>query len=58
MLNISFTSMLLSFKENIAWGFPKGSPYLDLMSFEINRLKESGLVKKLFQKEVCNLNNF
>jgi hypothetical protein len=54
MFNISFTSMLLSFKENIAWGFPKGSPYLDLMSFEINRLKESGLVKKLFQKEVSN----
>ena len=42
----------MTFQEHIAWGFPKDSPYVALISFELNRMKESGLVKKLFQKQV------
>jgi hypothetical protein len=57
-LFISVFALLIKYKflfqESIAWGFPKNSPYLALMNFELNSIKESGLLKKLFQKQVYN----
>jgi hypothetical protein len=36
----------------LAWGFPKGSPYTELISHQLNRFKETGLMKKMMKKQV------
>ena len=42
----------LNLQDDIAWGFPKESPYLGVISHELNRIKEAGLIRKLIQKQV------
>jgi hypothetical protein len=36
----------------MAWAFPKGSPYYDIINHQIFMMKESGLMKNLMQKQV------
>ena len=36
----------------MAWAFPKGSPYIEIINHQLTQMKETGLMKKLIAKQV------
>jgi ABC-type amino acid transport substrate-binding protein len=40
------------FQEDLAWAFPKKSPYFEVINHQLKLLSESGLMNKIVEKQV------
>jgi hypothetical protein len=44
--------LFFPFQEDLAWAFPKKSPYFEVINHQLKLLSESGLINKIVQKQV------
>ncbi len=55
----TFKKIIVTFPQGYAaWAFPKRSPYIKIINHQLNRMQESGLMKKIIEKQVIINQNF
>ena len=42
------------FQEDLAWAFPKNSPYFEVINHQLKLISESGLMDKIVRKQVIS----